>query len=41
MKHLTCTALVISMFWATMASAQSVDSTPTHEGARDWHDAAV
>ena len=27
MKHLTCTALLISMFWAPMASAQSVNST--------------
>ena len=26
MKHFTYTALLISMFWATMASAQSVDS---------------
>ena len=26
MKHLTSTALVISMFWATLASAQSIDS---------------
>jgi len=26
MKHLTYTALVISMFWATLASAQAVDS---------------
>ena len=26
MKHFTYTALLISMFWATLASAQSVDS---------------
>jgi hypothetical protein len=26
MKHFTYTALLISMFWVTMASAQSVDS---------------
>ena len=26
MKHFTCTALLISMFWATMASAQTVNS---------------
>ena len=26
MKHLTCTAVLIAMFWATMASAQSVNS---------------
>jgi hypothetical protein len=27
MKHFTCTALLISMFWAPLAIAQSVDST--------------
>jgi len=27
MKHFTCTALVISMFWATLSSAQTGDST--------------
>ena len=27
MKRFTCTALLITMFWATLASAQSVNST--------------
>lgn len=27
MKHFTCTALLITLFWATLANAQSADST--------------